>query len=156
MFGKKFARICDYLYCYFLIGFLFGFILVGIGMPLLILTNCFLSILLVLTAWLWIPACLLLRLTFHILIWDFDSPTRFNWRDYSPRYLSYQTLEQFPIFVLYYEVFIGLVEITLSIIAATIFHPFIAIFMTFWAIFRIIISTLTDFIMYYIVKAIGR
>ncbi len=75
-FGKNFSRLFNYFECYIFRLIIVFLIIVGIGMPALIIVNSTISFLLAISSWLWTPLTLIFRILFNVLIFDTDSPLK--------------------------------------------------------------------------------
>ncbi|KAL4508047.1 hypothetical protein ABPG72_021420 [Tetrahymena utriculariae] len=156
LFGKNFARIFKYIECYVFRLLFVTILLVGICMPILIVLNCLISFALAITSWLWIPVTLVFRWLYHIFLWDFDSPTRRSYITYPCYSLRYQTFERLPIVSGAFNLAIGVFEIIISILSMILIHPLIAALSIIFAYLRKILTTVSDEIMFLVIKKIGR
>ncbi|EAR95436.1 transmembrane protein, putative (macronuclear) [Tetrahymena thermophila SB210] len=156
LFGKNFARGVKYIECYVFRLLFVAIFLVGILMPIVIILNCLFSFALAITSWLWIPITLVFRWLYHIFVWDFDSPTRHSQIYYPYDYLRYQTFERLPIVKASFDLIVGLFEIIVSIISMIFIHPLIAVLSVIFAYLRKILTSISDEIMFFVTKKIGR
>ncbi|KAL4464780.1 hypothetical protein ABPG74_011341 [Tetrahymena malaccensis] len=156
LFGKNFARIFKYIECYVFRLLFVTIFLIGVCMPILVTINCLGSFALAITSWLWIPITLVFRWLYHIFVWDFDSPTRRSYIYYPEYSLRYQTFERLPIVKGAFDFFVGVFEIIVSIFSMVIIHPLIAALSVIFAYLRNILTTISDEIMFFVTKKIGR
>ncbi|KAL4453079.1 hypothetical protein ABPG74_015310 [Tetrahymena malaccensis] len=154
LFGKSFARIFKYLEC--LIRFVISISFVGVGVPVAILINSILSFVLAITSWAWIPVTLVIRWLFHLLICDFDSPTRKGWYYYPEDYKRFQTYQFSPLIGSVLDLVLGAYQIGSSVGCAFVLHPALSIVNFAKTILRYVGQSVSDSIMCKITSKLGR
>ena len=131
-------------------------LIVLIGMPILVISNCILSAVFAVTSWLWIPFVLAICWVFNILIYDYDSPYRNGLQLYEELEYAYWTFEYFPLIVAVLKAVVGALAIVLSLVCVFAIHPLLCVLGVFMAFGRITLSTLSDILMCAITGYIGR
>jgi hypothetical protein len=75
LFGKKFSRVFNYIECYVFRLVFVGVIIDLICYPIAIIIISFISIILVISVWIWVPMVLIVNYLFNILIFQFERST---------------------------------------------------------------------------------
>lgn len=156
IFGKSFSRFFNYIEVYFFRMIFTGIFFVGIVKFIVAVLNVLLSIFLGITGFLWIPVTLSIRATYHLLIWDFDSPTRKGWTAYPAYDVINHSFERFPLIVWVLQLILGLIQIALSLLSIIVIHPTLTLLAIVRAYARNYLSRFTDKFMSVITRKIGR
>ncbi|EAR98162.1 transmembrane protein, putative (macronuclear) [Tetrahymena thermophila SB210] len=150
--GKSISRVFKQIECLIRLALTASFI--GIGMPVGIMINTTLSFLLAVTSWAWIPACLVLRQIFNMLIFDLDYPHSIDSRRQNDqRVISSQF---FPLPAVVFDMFVDYLEVSISLASAFIIHPALSTFNFAITALRRAGQSLSDDIMCLIISLIGR
>lgn len=145
-FGKKCSRICNLIEVYFFRFIIAGLIISLILFPIAIIINSIISLVLAITAWLWVVLVLIIvyfllfsiiSSLFQIFIYDFDCPSSHShyWR----------TIPCLPFFFeLYRFLWSGIFQYLFALFCIFILHPFFAIFMLVFGHLRIALRSIYD------------
>ena len=146
LFGKKFSRIFNLIECFVFRLLFSGIFCVLICYPILIIFNFIISTVLVLTVWLWVPIIMLVCYVFNIMFFQFES-------SYIPGRVIIRSVPMLAlVFILARAAFMVLFYILTLFIFAPIASASILVFTIFQGVFR----GVTDTIMYYLFKFLGR
>lgn len=128
LFGKKIYRLFNLIEVYifrFLIVGIFG---VVIFMPTLIISNFIISLLMAITAWLWIPITIIIRVLFNSLIYDTDVCRR------REKDIIWRSPNWFPLIINIGDFLIlGVLNLLYCLFKLLLWHPFWISFMGFFA-----------------------
>lgn len=125
----------------YILRFLFvGVFLTLMLLPMLILLNVFICTFLTMTVWIFMPFFVLIRWFGTILIFDFDCRKRkeYNYINHTPTCI--------PLFLLFGQIFQGMLEIMLSL-AILIVYPMMALIRVCYGCIRYLFRSIYDSIM---------
>ncbi|CAK70170.1 unnamed protein product (macronuclear) [Paramecium tetraurelia] len=151
LFGKNLYRVFNLIEVYIFRFLLVGVIGVIIILPTIIISNVVISTLLALTAWLWIPITIIIRILFNSLIYDTDVCRR------REKDIIWRSPNWFPLIINIFDFLIlGILNTIYCLFKLLIWHPFWITFMAAFAYLRFYTRSLYDSFTIIIIKLMGR
>lgn len=146
LFGKNFSRYFNYAECYIFRLLFVGIFLTLILYPIAIILASLVMFVLIVTPWVWMPIILMVTFLFNTLVFQFESS-----------HIPYGFwVRAAPIWSLIFALVWSLVKILIRIIVLIIIAPLGAFFVAFWAVICRGFRTVTDMIMLFLIKKLGR
>jgi hypothetical protein len=146
LFGKKFSRYFNYLECYVFRLFFVGIIGVLILYPITIIVLSVLSVLLIVTVWIWVPLIMVVCYIFNILVFQFESSNR----------PSGVLIRGVPLLSLAFVILSCLLQILFSALSLIIISPLVSLVYFLFLVIQRGFRTFTDAIMIVIIAKLGR
>lgn len=128
LFGKNFYRLFNLIEVYVFRFLLVGVLFVLIIMPTTILANFVISLAMAITAWLWIPVTIIIRVLFNSLIYDTDVYRR------RERDIIWRSPNWFPLIINISDfLLLGVLNTLYCLFKLILWHPFLISFMGIFA-----------------------
>jgi len=140
LFGKSFYRLFNLIEVYIFRFLLLGVIITLILKPAIIIFNVLISIVMAITAWLWIPVTIVLRVLINSLIYDTDV---FRRRE---KDIIWRSPNWFPLIINLADFLIlGVLNSLYCLFKLIIWHPLLISFVTLFAYLRFYVRSTYDF-----------